>query len=278
MDSERFDDLIKRLGATRATRASAIRGLAAALAAIGGGTLAATGAGARKRRGKGRVKSQRAPQADAGKVTICHRTHSATNPVVEIEVSGNAVAKHVSQHGDFLKGDCCVDSQCSDLDDQCNVGRCLVDDETNEGNCKAVCREGDIACDDENRCTEDDKCRPNDDDDDDLSCSCRGRPVVCPACLNCDPSSGQCSIDTCPAGETCDPDTGQCEGGDACESDSECGANEVCCLIDGAKFEGQCAVRRNCCTTNDVCPPGRPVCCLAAGEHTNQCVAENACP
>jgi hypothetical protein len=37
------------------------------------------------------------------KVTICHLTHSATNPAVEIDVSGNATleARHL-RHGDFI--------------------------------------------------------------------------------------------------------------------------------------------------------------------------------
>ena len=40
-----------------------------------------------------------APQASAGKVTICHRTGSATNPFVQITISRNALAAHM-RHGD----------------------------------------------------------------------------------------------------------------------------------------------------------------------------------
>jgi len=37
-----------------------------------------------------------------GKVTICHHTHSQTNPFVTITVSQNAVPAHVRNHGDTL--------------------------------------------------------------------------------------------------------------------------------------------------------------------------------
>jgi hypothetical protein len=36
------------------------------------------------------------------KVTICHKTHSATNPQVTITVGAKAAAKHVTKHGDTL--------------------------------------------------------------------------------------------------------------------------------------------------------------------------------
>ena len=43
-----------------------------------------------------------------GKVTICHRTGSETNPIVVITISKNALPAHLENHGDgfFFKGKC----------------------------------------------------------------------------------------------------------------------------------------------------------------------------
>lgn len=41
-------------------------------------------------------------QYPAGKVTICHHTHSQKNPFVTITVSEHAVAAHVRNHGDTI--------------------------------------------------------------------------------------------------------------------------------------------------------------------------------
>ena len=36
------------------------------------------------------------------KVTICHHTHSAKHPWVQIRISNRAVAAHLVRHGDFV--------------------------------------------------------------------------------------------------------------------------------------------------------------------------------
>jgi hypothetical protein len=49
--------------------------------------------------------SHKTPTSDqypAGKVTICHHTHSQKNPFVTITVSQNAVPAHVRNHGDTI--------------------------------------------------------------------------------------------------------------------------------------------------------------------------------
>ena len=37
-----------------------------------------------------------------GKTTICHQTHSATNPWVRITVSNASLKAHLSNHGDII--------------------------------------------------------------------------------------------------------------------------------------------------------------------------------
>ena len=127
MDSRKFDGLVKTL-ATETSRRGVLGGGLAAIAAL----------------------SWRHGDA-ASKVTICHFTGSATNPYNIITVSTNAAQQHFAQHGDFIYGNCCLDSECAKLTDQCNIGACPA------GTCVAVPQTGDT-CDDGDRCTIGDTC------------------------------------------------------------------------------------------------------------------------
>jgi hypothetical protein len=48
-------------------------------------------------------------------ITLCHRTHSATNPVVKITVSNNAQRAHHVNHGDFEFDPTQYDDQCQPI-------------------------------------------------------------------------------------------------------------------------------------------------------------------
>jgi hypothetical protein len=93
MDGERFDSLIKRLGSTRVTRLTALRGLAAgAVASLTGISLFAE---------EGEAKD--------GKKTrrrrICHKT-SATDPGVTKKLKAKRAKRHLRKHPFDTKGAC----------------------------------------------------------------------------------------------------------------------------------------------------------------------------
>jgi hypothetical protein len=98
MDNERFDALIRLLGAG-ATRRGALGALAGA-AGLGLGEVA----GKRRRRGggaRGRGKARVQAASGNGKVTICHRTGSKKTPFHAITVDAAAVPAHEA-HGDLV--------------------------------------------------------------------------------------------------------------------------------------------------------------------------------
>jgi len=92
MDGDRFDDLIKRLGTTRLTRLTALRGLAV------GGLAALTGAGLL-------AEEALAKNNHEQKIRICHRS-SATDPGVSKKLKKDKAQKHLKRHPFDTKGRC----------------------------------------------------------------------------------------------------------------------------------------------------------------------------
>jgi hypothetical protein len=93
MDGKRFDSLIKRLGTTRLTRLTALRGMAAgSVAALTGLSLFAEEADANGTRRRRRRR-------------ICHRT-SATDPGVTRKLKAKRAKRHLRKHQFDTKGAC----------------------------------------------------------------------------------------------------------------------------------------------------------------------------
>jgi hypothetical protein len=84
------------IGRTRLVVAAVVVAAAGVFASVG---MAGFGA---KLVGMSHKTTPTGQQYPAGKVTICHHTHSQKNPFVTITVSQNAVAAHVRNHGDTI--------------------------------------------------------------------------------------------------------------------------------------------------------------------------------
>src|SRR5215213_2974170 len=94
MDGTRFDTLIKRLATTPLTRSTALRGLAASVAALAGVTLTAEPGAAKKKR------------------KVCHCTDEKSTSCNTLEVGKKAARKHVRNHACDYKGECKGFSDC----------------------------------------------------------------------------------------------------------------------------------------------------------------------
>jgi hypothetical protein len=138
MENERFDEVIRSLGAG-ISRRGALE-LLAGIAGLGLSEAAAKNRKRRQRKSTGRVQAEKAgkPQK-ADKVTVCHATSSETNPYEVITISENGwLNGHSGHEGDSLRGNCCVDDDCDEPDDRCFVSECQVVGEGTKRKSKCV--------------------------------------------------------------------------------------------------------------------------------------------
>ncbi len=164
---------------------------------------------------------------------------------------------------DACKNKVCKPGQprdCSSLSDQCNVGICDIAD----GSCKKDPKATGTVCDDENLCTDNDKC---------ISGSCEG------VSKNCD-DGNVCTVNTCDSEKGCiTTPISNC-----CEEDSKCKDNNPCtvdkcdvatgiCSNDGTGVTEACD-DNNACTINDTCKGDSNGTCLG---NVRSCDDGNIC-
>ncbi len=254
MDDDRFDSITRRLAAG-ASRRDVLRKLAGGAL---GGTLAVAGL-------------RRSGAAPAGKVGICHNTGSASNPLVYIEVSENAVPAHAA-HGDAIGVDLQTDEQncgtCGNvcLGDACNTPVCT----------DGVCGTEAVVCEDTNPCT-DNFC------DADLGgCQTVNNTAACTTATG---QAGTCNAGACVPNSTC-------PGGQACGLGTSCGTSPSgasCACGTTTEGTGFCFTGAQCptqvCTSSAQCGGGACVvvspCCGSVGpagcfEQARACSATTA--
>lgn len=260
MDGSRFDDLTRALG-KQSTRRRTLAGIAGVVV---GGLFVRT-AGART-------------------LTICHATGDSATPFESMEVSQAEFNLH-ARHGDYLRVECCADSDCASLDGACSSGTCQ------NGYCVHLPKPGGTICADGDACIEAKYC------DDVMNCSGGGAPVSCPppidAChvSSCDPASG--CVQTANIGASCTPDEthdGVCDAAGICQPIPTCMAAQTCttandCRSGEACINGGCfaACSQGCFADCSACQCARTSSfdqsyCLDAGAYIGSCRQNSDCP
>ena len=179
----------------------------------------------------------------APKVQVCHIPAGNPGNWHTIEISENAVAKHIEKHGDLL-GPC--NQLCALLCDDDNA--CTIDDagDCEDNGCPATPEA--VDCNDSNACTAD-SCEP--------STGCEYVALTGTACTVASPG-------------TCEESTGVCDSIGACDPDRA----EDCCLL----TEECQAWDTNLCTAEECigtqCVTTSTVACDTDACHMSVCIPE----
>ncbi len=159
MDDERFDALSRMLGNGTSRRGAL--GLLAGVAGLGLGEVVAKRRKHGKGKGKGKGRTQATAEKKDHKITICHLTNEATNPVVQIKVDESAVPAHQA-HGDTIDPDFQNDVQnCGSCGTGCTGGDACNTPACQNGKCGTTPTPG-VACDGgTGTCDANGRCQPN---------------------------------------------------------------------------------------------------------------------
>ncbi len=166
MDGSKFDDLARAFG-QGVSRRTLLRGLAGGVAGVVAGAVARTDRGALAR-----------------ELTICHATGDPNAPYQSMVIQQAEMNLH-ARHGDFVRVECCTDSDCPNQYGACGHGTCT------NGYCVQLPVAGGTPCDAGLACVSG-VC------DGAFTCAGSGVPVVCPdtgdACTTaiCSEDAGGC--------------------------------------------------------------------------------------
>ena len=209
MDGDRFDDLTRALG-RKSTRRRWVQRVAGGVAGLlVGGIGASRSAGAAGR-----------------SLTICHATGNPAAPWQSLTIDQSEFNLH-ARHGDYLRGECCANTDCTSTMGECGQAVCQ------NGYCTQLPAAAGTPCDDGLYCTTSAAC------DGAFNCA-SGDHVTCA------PPENPCTIAACSEAaqgcvETARPNGIQCGSVDACSGNF--------CLT------GECVSR-----TLVICPPPADSC------------------
>ena len=209
--------------------------------------------------------------APAPKVQVCHFPPGNPGNWHTIEISENAVAKHIENHGDLL-GAC--NAVCAFLCDDGNA--CTIDD---TGECEDVGCPGipeAVDCNDSNSCTAD-SCDP--------ATGCENNALSGTTCVVSDPGTCEEGTGICDTLGVCDPDStpGCCVTTADCEAwDTNHCSNEECldhqCETTSINTCETDACHLSVCIPEDgSCTPEAPIVCDQLECHDNGCDPESGC-